>query len=149
MCPAAVIVCSIHTSVQAVILLCFLPDSSLMSSPKSSSLFENQSFPVKAAVSKLFCFTENRKSGESEDKPSAPQHSMSPPAGASDPGVNGRFQSLYEKRIKQIAVSYSTNCILRELLFVLELRLPLVEVEVCLWEQGDKQVFSLVPVTKM
>lgn len=55
---------------------------------------------------------------------------------------------MYEKRIKQIAVSYSTNCILRELLFVLELRLPLVEVEVCLWEQGDKQVFSLVPVTK-
>lgn len=64
-------------------------------------------------------------------------------------GLMGGFKAcMYEKRIKQIAVSYSTNCILRELLFVLELRLPLVEVEVCLWEQGDKQVFSLVPVTK-
>lgn len=51
--------------------------------------------------------------------------------------------------MKQITVFYSTNCILRELLLVFELRLPLVEVEVCLWELGDKQLFSLVPVTKM
>lgn len=42
----------------------------------------------------------------------------------------------------------SMNCILKELLFTSELRLPLVEVEVCLWELGDEQVFSLVPITE-
>jgi len=42
-----------------------------------------------------------------------------------------------------------TNCIPKALLFASELGLPLVEVEVCLWELGDEQVSSLVPITKM
>lgn len=45
-----------YTSVQVAILLRFLLDSSLMSSPKSSSLFENQTSPFKAVVSQLFFF---------------------------------------------------------------------------------------------
>lgn len=41
----------------------------------------------------------------------------------------------------------SMNYIPKELLFTLELGLPWVEV--CLWELGGEQVFSLVPITKM
>lgn len=46
----------VYTSVQVAILLCFLSDSSLMSSPEGFLLFENQTFPFKAAVSKPFFF---------------------------------------------------------------------------------------------
>ena len=51
----------VYTSVQVAILLHFLLDSSLMLSPKSSSLFEDKTFSFKAAVSQLFFFKENRK----------------------------------------------------------------------------------------
>lgn len=43
----------------------------------------------------------------------------------------------------------SRNHILKELPFTFKLGLPWVEVEVCLWELEDEQVFSLVPITQM
>lgn len=42
----------------------------------------------------------------------------------------------------------SPNYIPEDLQFTFKLGLPLVEVEVCLWELGGKQVFSLVTVKK-
>lgn len=63
----------------------------------------------------------------------------------------GGFKAYVKKKELNHPVpgAVSRSYILKELPLTFRLRLPLVEAEVCLWELGDEQVFSLVPVTQM
>lgn len=66
-------------------------------------------------------------------------------------GFIGGFKAYVKKKELNHTVPHavSRNYILKESPFTFKLRLPLVEVEVCLWELEDEQVFSLVPITQM